>query len=110
MRIQTKYNIPSFKKGGMVDYSGIAQLHGSKSSPEAVLTSEQTQMFITLRDVLSKFSFEGKDSGSSIQIDNITIQTQSMDTNQDFNKAGKVLAEAFNSAITRRGINLNTKK
>ena len=31
-----------YKKGGLVDYTGIAQVHGSPSKPEAFLNAEQT--------------------------------------------------------------------
>lgn len=34
--------VPQYKKGGLVDYTGIAQVHGSPSKPEAFLNAEQT--------------------------------------------------------------------
>ena len=93
----------------MVDYTGLAMLHGSSSAPEAVLNPQQTQMFMGLRDALSNISLEGE-AGSSINIEEITIKTDSLNNNQDFNRAGEVLAEAFQSAISRRGVTINTKR
>ncbi|MFW6311835.1 MAG: hypothetical protein ACOC1K_06330 [Nanoarchaeota archaeon] len=98
-----------YKKGGLVDYTGPAMVHGSNSSPEAILNAEQTALFAKLRDALqSANNFDS--NSSSISIENITIQTQEMNNNQDFKKAGETLAKAFSSAIKSRGLNLNLKK
>ena len=42
-----KQGYQGFAKGGMVNYTGFAMLHGSQSNPEAVLNPEQTKI---LRD------------------------------------------------------------
>lgn len=102
-------NIYGFSKGGLVDYEGLAVLHGSKTSPEAVLSPSQTEMFIGLRDALQGLSFEGS-VNSSINIENISISTASLNNNQDFKRAGESLADAFKSAIQRRGITVNTNR
>ncbi len=104
-----KYGINSFRQGGMIDYNGLAMLHGSRSAPEAVLTAEQTQMFMGLRDALSNIALDGE-AGSSINIEEIIIKTDNLNNNQDFNRAGEALAEAFQSAINRRGVTINTKR
>jgi hypothetical protein len=101
---------PGFKKGGIVDFTGPAMVHGTKTKPEAFLNSEQTEMFGNLRDTLSNINFEPTNMSESISIGNITISTQSMNSNQDFRKAGQSIAEAFNSAINRRGVSINTKR
>ena len=98
-----------YRKGGIVDYTGIAQVHGSSSSPEAFLNASQTEMFSNLTKALSSISLDGTSKGT-INIENITIQTQSLNNKQDFNSAGKVLAEAFNEAIGKRGIPVNSKR
>jgi len=59
--------------------------------------------------VLSSSLVSGQNS-STITVENITIQTQQLNNNQDFKSAGNALAEAFSSAINRRGLNLNVKK
>jgi hypothetical protein len=93
----------------MVDYTGMAMLHGSKSSPEAVLNPMQTEMFMGLRDALEKIIVNG-DSNGAINIENISISTESMNSNQDFKQAGETLAESFRNAIQRKGITVNTNK
>jgi hypothetical protein len=103
-------NIPGLKQGGIVDFTGPAIVHGTKTKPEAFLNSEQTEMFGNLRDTLSNIDFEPTNMSESISIGNITISTQSMNSNQDFRKAGQSIAEAFNSAINRRGVSINTKR
>ena len=99
-----------YKKGGLVDYTGPAMVHGTSSSPEAFLNADQTALFANLRDILAKVAVGGDSIQSSINIENITIQTNQMNSNQDFKSAGETLAKAFNSAIKSRGINLNTKR
>jgi hypothetical protein len=98
-----------YRKGGMVDHEGLAMLHGSKSSPEAVLSPSQTEMFIGLRNALEQINFDAN-GGGSINIEKIAISTASMNNNQDFKRAGETLAESFRNAIQRKGITLNTNK
>jgi len=99
----------AYAKGGLVDYTGLAQVHGSSSSPEMVLDAAQTQMFMNLRDILGKISVSGGNS-ESINIEKIEIKTDKLNGNQDFDAAGKVLANAFSKAIKNRGITANVKR
>lgn len=99
-----------FAKGGMVDFEGLAMLHGSKSAPEAVLNPMQTEMFLGLRDALEKVSFNSNGASASVNIENISISTASLNNNQDFKRAGESLADAFKNAIQRKGITVNTNK
>jgi len=99
-----------FAKGGMVDFTGPAMLHGSSSSPEAVLNPAQTEMFMGLRNALEKVSVDGTTNNSSINIEKIAISTNSMNNSQDFRDAGETLAKAFKNAIQRKGITVNTNK
>ena len=93
----------------MVDYTGLAMVHGSSSKPEAFLNAEQTEMFAALTSSLSKISISSGNS-ENITIENITIQTNQLNNKQDFDAAGKSLAQAFSSAIKKRGISVNTRK
>ena len=49
----------AYKKGGLADFTGPAWLDGSKSHPEAVLSAKQTEMFISLRDLLEHITQSG---------------------------------------------------
>ena len=42
----------SYKSGGLVDYTGIANVHGSEDKPEMVLNADDTKNFILLRDAM----------------------------------------------------------
>ena len=44
--------VKSYQSGGLVDYTGIANVHGSESRPEAVLNADDTKNFIMLRDAM----------------------------------------------------------
>jgi hypothetical protein len=48
-----------YAKGGLADFTGPAWLDGSKSHPEAVLSAKQTEMFISLRDLLERITQSG---------------------------------------------------
>lgn len=98
-----------YKRGGIVDYTGPAMVHGSKTQPEAFLNAKQTELFANLRDILQKVNVDSN-SSSGFVIENITIQTQELNKNQDFKKAGRTLADEFASAIKSRGLNLNVKR
>lgn len=48
-----------YASGGFADYTGPAWLDGTKTKPEAVLNAKQTELFISLRDMLEKFGQTG---------------------------------------------------
>lgn len=43
-----------FSKGGLVDFTGPAMVHGSTSKPEAFLSAEDTKNFAMLKDALNR--------------------------------------------------------
>ena len=58
------YAYNKFKSGGLVDYTGIAQVDGTPGKPESFLSAKDTKNFMLLRDVLrditsGKASFSG---------------------------------------------------
>lgn len=55
----SKLIVQKFAKGGFADFTGPAWLDGSKSHPEAVLSAKQTEMFISLRDLLERITQSG---------------------------------------------------
>ena len=52
VRVDNRFDIPQYSEGGMVDYTGLAMVHGSSSKPEAFLNAEQTEMFAALTSFL----------------------------------------------------------
>ena len=106
-----------FSKGGYVNYTGIAKVHGTPDNPEAFLNAQDT---VNIRDMLDALEFNRQFDVASptevdgatnlIQIDEINIQTNELNTEQDFGNAGRALADEFAQAIQKRGINLNVKR
>lgn len=106
-----------FAEGGLVNYTGIAKVHGTKSRPEAFLSAEDTINIRSLLDALAAGrdvdmgGLENIEGASNIiQIDNIEIHTDQLNTSQDFTEAGQALASEFARAIQKRGININVKR
>lgn len=106
-----------FKEGGYVNYTGIARVHGTPSAPEAFLNARDTANIRSLLDSISVGQIVDTSSFSDIegaanviQIDEINIQTNELNTEQDFGNAGRALADEFAQAIQKRGINLNVKR
>lgn len=56
----------SYASGGLIDYTGVANVHGSYDKPEMVLNAEDTRNFIKLRDIL-------RDVGMSSQINSPSV-------------------------------------
>ena len=38
-----KWNVLKYKQGGIIDYTGMAEVHGSKSNPEVVFNAQQAK-------------------------------------------------------------------
>lgn len=80
-----KYSTKYYMHGGLVDYTGLAMVHGSKTKPESFLNAEQTAQIREGLETTSgkSFALEGiKDTllklNSSIQsLTNITNKTES---------------------------------
>lgn len=111
------HNLLGFSEGGYVNYTGLAMVHGSPSSPEAFLSAQDTANIRALLDALAigqtvdTTRLENIEGASNIiQIDEINIQTNELNTEQDFGNAGRALADEFAQAIQKRGINLNVKR
>lgn len=49
-------NIKSYSTGGLADYTGIANIHGTKDKPELVLNANDTQNFLSLKDLLREMA------------------------------------------------------
>ena len=106
--------IPGYSTGGQVTHTGLAMVHGTITRPEAFLSADDNIMITNLLNIL-KSNLNGNrnldvEDSNKILIENITIQTNQLNNNQDFRKAGNSLAEEFAKAIQKRGIPTNVKK
>lgn len=60
-----KSDVKAYKTGGLVDYTGLAQLDGTPGKPELVLNAEDTKNFMELKDVLRAMSAQELSLGQS---------------------------------------------
>lgn len=51
-----KGDVKAYKTGGLVDYTGLAQVDGTPEKPELMLNAKDTENFIELRDILRTMS------------------------------------------------------
>lgn len=107
----------SYSKGGIVDYTGLAMVHGSNSRPEAFLNSSQTQLFSELSYYLEEVYKHSKGvltdqetNNGSVTIDNITIAVDAQLTNDNVYETGQSLADALLEGLRRTGLSVNMKK
>lgn len=54
--ILEKQGMKAYKTGGLVDYTGIAQVDGTPSKPELVLNAEDTENFLDLKEYLRELA------------------------------------------------------
>lgn len=78
-----KQDIVGYSKGGYVDYTGVANVHGTQTEPEAFLNAKQTRLFEGLRDSLVRSASNktySKDNQETTKeeynIDNISIEVK----------------------------------
>lgn len=59
-----KSDVKAYKTGGLVDYTGLAQVDGTPGKPELMLNAEDTKNFLELRDVLREMALQELSIGS----------------------------------------------
>lgn len=59
-----KSDVKAYKTGGLVDYTGLAQVDGTPGKPELMLNAEDTKNFLELRDVLREMALQKLTIGS----------------------------------------------
>ncbi len=62
----------SYASGGLIDYTGLANVHGSADKPEMVLNSEDTKNFIKLRDILRNGGIALHASSPTVSLPGVT--------------------------------------
>ena len=106
----------AYSRGGLVDYTGLAMVHGSTSHPEAFLNASQTAMFDQLSKNLEVFysrssGYNGlTDDNNSVIIENFTIAVDATLTDNNVQQTGENLADALLEGLRRTGISVNMKK
>ena len=128
----TKWSIKPYKTGGIVDYTGLAMVHGSSSKPEAFLNAKQTAqikealmlqtkegLLSSLQNSLLKFqstidgtvsgiTSEANNSSINIQPGAVVIQVEELANNYDVEKLSNDVMNrmtAIAAKATNRGVN-----
>lgn len=78
-----KSDVKAYKTGGLVDETGLAWLDGTKGKPEMVLSAQDTENFIALKDVL-----------------NDVVRSNMFDTISDYTKIPNFVPMGANKTIT----------
>ena len=105
----SRYNFKkyAYKNGGMVYGTGPAWLDGTYSQPEAVLNAMQTKAFLSFTDDLAALRAEGGIStNSSVIIDNISFNVESMSSVADGEKAFNAFVDKFKEIGAKQGISV----
>lgn len=109
-------DLTGYSKGGYVNYTGLAAVHGKTNNPEAFLNAKQTALFETLRDTLTRAtSTKGiKNSNESAKeeynIENISIEVKQVADVDEIEKVTRKVKEQIykdsigknNMAVRRR--------
>lgn len=101
-----------YKHGGLVDFTGPAWLDGTRSKPEAVLNSLQTEHFIKFTNALDKMmnSNISNTNAETINIESISFNVDSMSSAEDGEKAFNMFVNKFKEIGNRTGIKVNSFK
>ena len=105
----SRYNFKkyAYKNGGMVYGTGPAWLDGTSSHPEAVLNAMQTKAFLSFTDDLAALRAEGgMSTNSSVIIDNISFNVESMSSVADGEKAFNAFVDKFKEIGAKQGISV----
>lgn len=93
-----KEDIVGYNKGGYVNYTGIAAVHGKTNKPEAFLNARQTALFETLRDALVKvptMNSKETDNSENITIENLTIDVKQLADTDSVDKIVRTVKQSI---------------
>lgn len=101
-----------YKQGGFAYHTGPAWLDGTKQRPEAVLNALQTEHFIKFTNALDNMFSNGNstNASSSINIENISFNVESMSSPEDGEAAFNMFVNKFKEIGNQTGIRMNSFK
>ena len=105
-----------FKTGGLVDYTGLAWVDGTKTRPEAFLNATDTENIRALLDAFnyvktvapimpSTDMFTG--NNTAVGDINITINQAEINNDEDIDSLARRVGKAFTKQMTKQGLNLS---
>jgi hypothetical protein len=98
----------AFETGGLADFTGPAWLDGTKSRPEYVLNSAQTERFFSLVDVLERFDTDNSSAKSGTSGDNhfeIEINVDKLENDYDVEQLADKIRRMIYDDATYRNVN-----
>ena len=100
------YTASRYADGGYVNYTGIAQVDGTPTKPEAFLNAKQTALFENLRNALSSYNSKSSvktsdNSSSSVSIDNLTISVKEVADVDSIDKITKEVKRSIYNNSTK---------
>ena len=102
-----KFALKKYASGGIADFTGLAWLDGTKSKPEIVLNSKDTENFIVLKDILSDIlrggSSQMKNNGDNYYDFHITVEQIAND--YDVEKMIQKIKDEINNDARYRNVN-----
>lgn len=110
--IQSNRSLIGFKKGGIVDFTGPAMVHGSKSKPESFLDAEDTKNIASLRDFLRELNLSNRPNlnygTSNFRAGDCTIyiNVDQIASDYDIDRAIEEVQRKILSSSSYRNINL----
>ena len=98
--------------GGLASFTGPAWLDGTPSKPEAVLNALQTEHFIKFTNALDNMFGSGNvaNTTSTITIDTISFNVESMSSPEDGETAFNVFVNKFKEIGSQSGIRIDSFK
>ena len=118
--------VKPFSKGGVVDYTGLAMVHGSKSKPESFISAEHTKLLKStifsphnnalekLREVYENYkstsgASSSNDSNINIENINISVETGAISNEYDARRAGQEIFDEM-VRISRKTANVKVSR
>ena len=103
-----------YKKGGLVDFTGPAWVDGSKSSPEAFLNPEQTQLIAALIQNLQRPAISNFERSSTSNVDNsqfnMEVYIEKLSNDYDLDAAIQKVKDEILSSAQYRNVNIVTRR
>lgn len=101
--------ISVYESGGLADFTGPAWLDGTKSRPEYVLNSAQTERFFSLVDVLERFDTDSAGAKAGTGGDNhfeIEINVDKLENDYDVEQLADKIRRMIYDDATYRNVNV----
>ena len=126
-KIKSELGLGSYSKGGIVDYTGLAMVHGSKSKPESFISAEHTKLLKStifsphnnalekLREVYENYKnassgiSNSNDSNINIENINISVETGAISNGYDARRAGQEIFDEM-VRISRKTANVKVSR